>query len=106
MSCPVSFTCPIVDNIISNADSISEALNEAHSMIDEMTEIIGGDKLNHLLTSLYDSCNLVSEINDLSESLRSSNEDLRKWGESEECKNKDLEAEVESLQSELEELEE
>lgn len=85
MSCPVDYTCPIIDKVIA-------FINEAKSKMvnyDALADLIG------------DEGNAVIE---LMEEIRSANGDIRAWGEEQEKRADDAEEQVSDLKNEVDEL--
>lgn len=98
MTCPIGYTCPMIDSLISKSDEIGEVLNDSLKLISELAALLASSELDILVTEVTNAMDLVSDVNGLAEDVRTLNQNIRDWGEAEETAKNDFEAEIEALE--------
>lgn len=97
-SAPVKNTCPDIDSLISDLDSIYDNLIKLSNQ-----EEIDLQELKQLASSLYEQ---YSGNNSTLEKLRTANSDLRQWGTDWRDEAEEFEEKIKELENKLEEAEE
>jgi|SRR6187402_421618 len=94
MSAPVKYTCPDVDKVIKMLQAIAQTAKEGMRYTDK-----SDDNYQRFKDCEWDIDDIIGRLED----LRSSNRELREWGEALESELEDAATEINRLETELEE---